>query len=267
MIYDADRARLRGTLEHLGVLGQVLAGHDVEAELRGHLADLRHAGAVRGTDVAPDLQELVATVSGPQFALEIETSSPAGAVHHSISVLERTAWVMEGWGDTEEVTWWPLEPALIIPAVASLVGLRRRDAGTEGRAEVKAPLELVERALEVLRRGGPDHRETALAAARAVVDQELSPPAARALMAMLVAHRSAWRVTVVDGTHGEPQARGMAVVDAGPSGLWLRTAPAEPMLLESLRDDTELVLSPTTPGQVWAALVGLLEPTSTPAAA
>jgi hypothetical protein len=48
MIYDADRGRLRGTLEHLGVLGQLVAGVPVEAELAGHLHDLRADGAVVG---------------------------------------------------------------------------------------------------------------------------------------------------------------------------------------------------------------------------
>lgn len=258
MIYDADRGRLRGTLEHLAVLGQLVAGRPVDAELGGHLQDLRAAGAVVGDVVAPDLQELVAVVSHPQLFVELETSSPAGPVRSSVAVLERTAWVTEGWGGTDEVTWWPCEPTLLVPVLASLAGLRRRETTSEPRTEVRVPLGLAENALEALRQAGPEHRCTALAAVRSAVEDGTPPEAAQALLELLEHYRGAWRATLVEHRDGTAVSRGTAVVDAGPGGLYLRTSPAEPLRPEDVTAQTELVLTPATPGEVWGALVALL---------
>ena len=259
MIYDADRARLRGTLEHLAVLGQLMSGREVDAELAGHLQDLRTGGAIVGTEIAPDLQELVATFAHPQVVIALETSSPAGVVRHSLSLLDRSTWVMEGWGGTDEVTWWPCEPQLIVPTIANLVALRRRDVapGVE-RRPVRATLELVERALEALRQAGPEHRATALAVIRSSAAEALAPEAVESLIDLLAAHRGAWRASLLQQVDGQPQVRGLAVVDAGPLGLWRRTAPVDPVYPADLSADTEVVLEPTTPGQVWTALTDLL---------
>ena len=257
MLYDVDRARLRGTLEHLATLGQLLAGRDVDPELAGHLQDLRTAGAVVGTDVAPDLRELIAVVGRPQVVVELETSSPAGVVRHSVSVRDRQGWVAEGWGGSDEVTWWPVEPALLVPTVASLVGLRRRPADLE-RTEVRAPLGLVERALQALQLAGHENRPTALAAVRSAAQEELAPPAVDGLVELLAAHRAAWRVSVLRHDGEEPSVRALAVVDAGPLGLFERTAPAEPVETGDLTAGTEVVLTPTTPGRVWTAVTALL---------
>ena len=259
MLYDADRARLRGTLEHLAVLGQLMTGREVDAQLAGHLQDLRTAGAVVGTDIAPDLQELVTVFAHPQVVVELETSSPAGPVRHSLSLRDRSVWVMEGWGGTDEVSWWPCEPALLVPTIATLAGLRRRDVapGVE-RHPVRAPLGLVERSLEALSQAGPAHRATALSAIRSSAGETLAPEAVKSLLDLLAAHRGAWRVSLLRQVAGRPTVRAVAVVDAGPLGLWQRTAPVDPVLLADLTADTEVVLEPTTPGQVWTALTDLL---------
>jgi hypothetical protein len=78
------------------------------------------------------------------------------------------------------------------------------------------------------------------------------------LMDLRVAHRGAWRATLAERADGGSRVRGVAVIDAGRLGLWLRTAPVEPVRLEDLTADTELVLQPTTAGQVWTALTALL---------
>ena len=259
MLYDADRARLRGTLEHLAGLGQLMAGREVDAELAGHLQDLRTAGAVVGSAIAPDLQELVATFAHPHVVVALETSSPVGVVRHSLSLLDRSTWVMEGWGGTDEVTWWPCEPALVVPTIANLAGLRRRDVvpGVE-RRPVQATLDLLERALEALRLAGPEHRATALSAIRSSAAERLGPEGVESLLDLLAAHRGAWRVSVLQEVDGQSQVNALAVVDAGPLGLWQRTAPVDPVHLADLTADTEVVLEPTTPGQVWTALTDLL---------
>lgn len=103
-------------------------------------------------------------------------------------------------------------------------------------------------------------RATAVAAIDATLDEQLPPTARTPLRELLLTHRATWRVTVVqpDGSGAPPAVRGLAVVDAGPTGLFLRTSPAEPLLPGALTSDTVLVLSPADPGSVWSALVDLL---------
>jgi hypothetical protein len=259
MLYDADRGRLRGTLEHLGVLGQLVAGHPVDAELGGHLQDLRAAGAVIGDRVAPELQELVAIVSHPQLFVELETSSPAGPVRSSVAVVGRDAWVTEGWGGTDEVTWWPCQSSLLVPVVALLAGLRGRAAASVQRSEVRVPLGFAETALEALRQGGAQHRDAAVAAIVEGARSGLSAETAEAFVNVVAAYRGAWRATLVENRDGVPASRGMAVVDAGALGLYLRTGPQEPLRPEDVTADTELVLTPVAPSEVWAAIVALLD--------
>jgi hypothetical protein len=256
--YDPGRARLRLAPDELLVLGQLAAGTPVDGELTAALDRLRAAGLTDGTSLLPDAAELVGVFARPDLLLDVETSSPWGLISHGVAVSGGLCWTMECWPGTDLAEYVPVEPALLVPTLARMVGLRRTPQPSFGVTALPdtldAPLGALDAALDALGRADP----TEPGAGRRAVDAVLAGagvPDRSALAAVLADRRSAWRVTA-SAPGREPA--GVAVLDAGPSGLWRRELPAGPIGPEPPGPDVPLRLVRTTAGQVWRDLTALL---------
>lgn len=232
-----DRRRRRFLLfpDHLAVLGQLAESGVVEEGLDVAVEALREAGVI-GEDgtVDPAASELAAALAGSSLLVDVETSSDDGIVYHGLAFAAvdgvAACWAREGWPGTAQAEYLPLDVGMVVPWIATTVALGR--AGKGGADDLPEVLETTVGALSVTDAAG---------AAGEVLD----------------AARLTWRVTVHGP--GRPTVRALAVIDAGERGLWERVAPAEPFGLDVPEPETPVVLERRSPGDVWRALVDLLQ--------
>lgn len=262
---DAARQRARLTPEHVAVLGDVLAGHPARDEHRSGRQQLQEAGLLVGDGAMhPVLAAVVGTLARAELLVDVETSGPDGASGHGLSISGRQGCLVQGWPGRDEAEYALLAPGLAVPALAVICGLTAGDLSTDQvRVPVEAPLRLVDGALDALAAVGSGGWDAALSAAVDVVHAELPDrdEAAR-LVAVLAGLRRALRFTLSLPGAAAP-AGVLVVLDAGPQGWWVRTAPAEPLLPDAAADrDQPVRLEPRTAGELWTALVELFPATT-----
>ncbi|MHA7132127.1 hypothetical protein [Oerskovia turbata] len=246
-----DRRRRRFLLfpDHLAVLGQLAEAGAVDEGLDVAVEALREAGVLGADDaVDPAAAELAQALAGSSLLVDIETSSDDGIVYHGLAFAAvdgvAVCWARAGWPGTAQAEYLPLDVGMVVPWIATTVGLRR-GATIDGAGE-------------------PQTLATTVGALGASDDSEMSD-GARAAGEVLDAARVTWRVTVHGP--GRSSVRAFAIVDAGAHGLWERVAPAEPFGLDVPDPETPVVLERRSPGDVWRALVEVLQDAEAPAAA
>lgn len=239
-----DRRRRRFLLfpDHLAVLGQLAQEGVVEEGLDAAVDALREAGVLGADDaVDPAADELAQALAGSSLLVDVETSSDDGIVYHGLAFASvggvAVCWARSGWPGTAQAEYLPVDVGMVVPWIATTVGLGRD--GATGGGSLPDVLTTTVGALGAS--DGTADPEEALGGAADVLD----------------AARLTWRVTV--HAPGGSTVRALAVVDAGPLGLWERVAPAEPFGLDVPDPATPVVLERRSPGDVWRALVGLLQ--------
>lgn len=264
MELDPGRARIRMRLADLSALTPAQESPD--------------GGGTRGQEtvpdpgLVPDTASLVDTFTRPGVLIDIETSSPAGLVTHAIALRGQSSWSMTGWPGTDEVEFAPVDPGLLVPAIALIVGLRRHpgaatpDEDADG-ATLTLPAPLLDRALS-LRQNARHPVAPELTAAILTSLEDLAPPLTTVergrLNDLVTGFRVFWRVTVTAHPYGlepgEPQLTGtVTVVDAGPAGLWRRLDDAGTAIHRGAAEPDDITLERTTPGQVWRDLTEAVE--------
>ncbi|GII98757.1 hypothetical protein CLV28_0525 [Sediminihabitans luteus] len=237
-----DRRRRRFLLfpDHLAVLGLLSEGATLDEALAPARDALVEAGVVDADGrLDPAAVELSAALAGSSVLVDVETSADDGIVYHGLAFAQvdgaAVCWARSGWPGTAQAEYLPVDVGMVVPWIATTVALGR-DGGV-GAQHLPAVIETTVGEIE-----------GAQGDVARVVD----------------ASRLSWRVTV----HGPGRAtRALAVTDAGELGLWERTAPAEPFGLDVPDPATRVVLERRAPGDLWRALVGLLERTDEDAAA
>ncbi|WP_168210057.1 hypothetical protein [Oerskovia sp. KBS0722] len=243
-----DRRRRRFLLfpDHLAVLGQLAQDGVVEEGLEVAVEALREAGVLGADDaVDPAAAELAQALAGSSLLVDVETSSDGGIVYHGLAFAsvggQAVCWARSGWPGTAQAEYLPVDVGMVVPWIATTVGLGRDGATGDGSL--------------------PDVLATTVGALSTSDDtgapDDSASPGETGAAAVLDAARLTWRVTV----HGPGRStvRALAVVDAGEHGLWERVAPAEPFGLDVPDPATPVVLERRSPGDVWRALVGLLQ--------
>ncbi|WP_322777891.1 hypothetical protein [Frankia sp. Cas4] len=271
--WDPGRHRFRLTPRHLAVLGQLIHPGMVENELQPDLAALAAAGIVDDGLVVPAAAELVRAWAAPDLLVHVETNAPTGILSHGVAIRGRIAWTVEAWPGSDIVEHAPLEPALLVPAMARMVDLRLPPVAVSGgeavRCVVSVPMAFVDRAFTAVDAVGVADRSEAITIIREV-GRRYQPPIREAditqLAVVLSGYKLSWRVTVSwDGgpvappaAPGDVQLRSLVVIDAGPAGFWRRETPAEPLRAEDIDSQMAVRLVPVSAKEVWAGLVELL---------
>ncbi|WP_322770116.1 hypothetical protein [Frankia sp. Cr1] len=257
----------------MAALGQLIHPGTVENELRPDLVALTTAGIVDDGDVTLAAVEMVRAWAVPDLLVHVETNAPTGILSHGVAIRGRIAWTVEAWPGSDIVEHAPLEPALLVPAIARMVDLRlppvAASGGVAARSPASVPMAFVDRAFTAVDAVGVADRSEAIAIIRAA-GRRHQPPIREAditqLAAVLSGYKLSWRVTVSwDGgpagqraAPGDVQLRSLVVIDAGPAGFWRREAPAEPLCAEDIDSQTVVRLVPVSAKEVWAGLVELL---------
>lgn len=173
--------------------------------------------------------------------IDVETSSEEGITAHGLAIAavdgQVCCWAREGWPGTAQACFLPVDIGLIVPWIALTVGMDRRARSDAEPASIRTTVGALEGTLTP---GSQQFRHVGVEEAGVLRDL-----------------RTSWRVTV-HGRDGRT-ARSLVVLDAGPSGMWERLEPSEPLGLEVPDPSVPVVLARRTPGEVWTALTGLLD--------
>ena len=250
--FDPARATLRLDARALTALVLVAAdpgnpstGHP---ELRRELAGLEAAGLVVGGAVAPAVAELVDVLRRPQLRVVVEVVRAGVTVQHGVWATPGLAVVGRSVAD-DVVEYTVADPVSLPFALAALVGL--------GRAPARSPRGPLTVAVAAFDAAAALVQEGRLEDAAGVVRRSGAGEAdAAAVVEVAAARQLWWRAGSrwMDGG-GALHDRALAVVDAGPFGLWRADAAGAAGGGEA---PPGLTLTPVSPENVWTGLVGLL---------
>ena len=256
---DSGRQRARLSRAHLDVVNHVLRGVDVPAESADAELELVEAELlIEGRPLA-FLAELTSQLTQAQVSVDVEIAGRDGFSTHGAVISADTCWTMSGWPRTTEQEYALLDQRLLPTWLAATLGLR-----TEGASESEEDLETVLGALDaaLLERG--------LAEARAIssdLDDPLPttvsaladlPAISTRLAQVLAFERRAWRVTCSWREEDGIGVAALAVIDAGPQGLWQRVLPAAPIGPEPLAPTTLVRFHRLSPSEVFHAVGSLV---------
>ena len=237
---------------------------DPGAEHAADLELLTAAGLITAEGAVHRLvADLATAMTQPVLELWIETMSQSGpAVSHIVVRGDEDLWYTDPWpgaGDTDEVVFVKDELPQLLWIVARLVGFRRSKP-PEAARPVTARLHTVASLLAAFSAeggGGWDDVRTVAIARLDSIFGAMSAEQREMWMAVLATLQATWRVTCAWGPDTR-HSRGLAVWDCGGGGFWVRTTPAEPLVLEDIDPDAEATFVPISGGDVWKAFAELL---------
>lgn len=259
---DSVRRRISVSDSHLEVLRLVSNG-EVGEEHQAAVAELSAAGLVTPTGAIHSLvADLATAMNTPMLELFVESAGPQGdATAHVVVGGDEVIWYTDPWPSApEELVYCRDELPQLIWVLARLVGFHRSTPPTVSRP-VSASFNAVGGLMVAFGAVGGDDWEDVRTVAVATVDEifdSLAPEQREMWVAVLATLESTWRVTCVWGPDPRHHARGLAVWDCGPGGYWVRTTPPEPLFPEDITPETEATFVPTSGGDLWKALTGVL---------
>ncbi|PWD50584.1 hypothetical protein C8046_07895 [Serinibacter arcticus] len=261
---DSGRQRARLTHEHLDVVTHLLHGQPVPAGRADAERELTDAGLLRSGAPVEFLAELVAQLTQAEISIDVEISGRDGVSTHGALLTSTLCWTVQGWPGTEEKEYALLDPRLLPTWLAATLGLST-EGSSESEPEVDSTVGALDAALAT--RGALEARldaggsllDGAAETLGAIGETPGIPPR---LAELLTFERRAWRVTCSWRQGDQLAVRAVAVVDAGPQGLWQRALPAEPVGPEPLPPTTALRFRRLSPSETFRA-VGELVPRST----
>ncbi len=213
-------------------------------------AELRAAGVISNGMLAPWAAHQLVLMLAPALHVEAVVTTAHGETMTQFWARPDAAVV--GQSDPDgSVDLSPTEPRMLAWTLADVVGLGSEAApAPDNRRPVEtAHLRCFEGALSTTDHTGAS---AILGDGRGLSGDEL------AVMAALVSEsRKAWRVIAKWTSPSGPMQRSLAVVDAGPSGMWSVDAPLSPT---PSAGDREPVLVPISVTQARDRLIGVLPP-------
>lgn len=268
--YDSARDRFRLAQQHLGVLGCLYEGQPVPAELQAAHEELKLTGFLAEDDSAmPELAPLVSVLAGPIMVVNLEVTGPEGVTGNGAILGNDACYVYETWPGQDEAEYVPTDPSTLIWALARVAGLRERDAKPPQAAVIRTTMAAMDAGFAELGRLNLDSTSEAAGPVSSAIAEAsgLEEPELTVLTHLLLQLTGNWRMTVAwpsaDGENTD--IRGLAVLDCGPLGYWVRDLPAEPILPGAVTPDSELQLTFATAAEVWERITNLI-PDELPAA-
>ncbi|MFI6811458.1 hypothetical protein ACIBG7_03570 [Nonomuraea sp. NPDC050328] len=261
--HDSARDRFRLAQAHLGVLGCLYSGDDLPAELREAHLELRQAGFLAEDDSAmPELAPLVRALAEPIMVVNIEVTGPEGTTGNGAIIGNDSCFVYETWPGEIESEYVPTDPSTLVWSLARVVGLRERDAKPPQAPVIQTTMAAMDAGFAELGRLDTDSTSEAAEPVQAAIARAsgLADPELTILTHLLLQLTGNWRVTVAwPGADGRTtDLRGMAVLDCGPLGYWVRERPAEPILPGQVTPDSELRLVFADARELWDRIVNLI---------
>lgn len=213
------------------------------------LAELEAAGATSGGVLVPWVAQHLLLLLAPDLHVEASVVSPTGQITTQVWARPDTALLgqLDAGGSVDLA---PTEPGLLAWTLAAVVGLTARHAPlTAGRRSID--LGRLARFEQAVAHGDHPLAGAVLGDGVGVAAEELT------VMAALVApQRRTWRVATTWTAASGPVARSLAVVDAGPSGLWCLIDGPDAAIIA--RADGRL--EPVSVAETWQRLVDILPP-------
>lgn len=261
--YDSARDRFRLAQQHLGVLGCLYDGQPIPADLQAAYDELKLAGLLAGDDSAmPELAPLVSVLANPIMVVNLEITGPEGATGNGAVVGNEACYVYETWPGQDEAEYVRTDPSTLIWSLARVAGLRERDAKPPQAPVIRTTMAAMDAGFAELGRlaldstsEAADPVSAAIATASGLEDPELT-----VLTHLLLQLTGNWRMTVAwpsaDGNNTD--LRGLAVLDCGHLGYWVRELPAEPILPGAVTPDSDLQLTFADTAEIWERITALI---------
>ncbi|KUF17555.1 hypothetical protein [Streptomyces silvensis] len=254
---DPTRRRLRLSDAHISVLGLLVEEGEVPGELGEARSELRAAGILEEDDkISAELYPLVSTLLEPHVIARVEMTGPRGVTNHGAVVGSDFVFTHEGWPGEEESEYAPVQPEMLVFALARMVDLHQN--GTDGTdaadigEEISATMGVLDALLDRMESEGPDD-------AAAMAGSVAAPVRLAEVLAQL---NCMWRLTVVwPGGEGDADGLGvsaLAVWDCGLEGYWVRELPAEPIREGQADESSELKVRRVTAKEIWERITDLL---------
>jgi hypothetical protein len=260
--FDSARDRFRLGPAHLGVLGCLYGGECVTPDLVAARDELRVAGLVSEDDaVLPELADLTGALAEPIVLVVIEITGAHGLTSHGAVIGNDACYTYETWPGETESEYVRTDLRTLVWSLARIVGLRDREAKPPAAPVVTTKIGVMDAGFAALAGLGTDDVEQAADRLRALFSESgLTDPELTVFTHLLLQLNGNWRMTVAwNNPEGKgTDLRGIAVLDCGPLGYWLRELPAEPIRPGTVTPESELRLVFTDAQRVWELITELL---------
>ncbi|GAA4578718.1 hypothetical protein GCM10023194_02270 [Planotetraspora phitsanulokensis] len=260
--FDSARDRFRLGPAHLGVLGCLYEGKSVTSDLVAARDELRAAGLVSDDDaVLPELAGLTAALAEPIVLIVIEITGAHGLTNHGAVIGNDAVYTYETWPGETESEYVRTDLSTLVWSLARIVGLRDKEAKPPAAPVVTTKIGVMDAGFTALSELESDDVVEAADRLRALFSESgLADPELTVLTHLLLQLNGNWRMTVAwNNREGKgTDIRGIAVLDCGPLGYWVRELPAEPIGPGTVTPDSDLRLVYTDVRQVWELITDLL---------
>ncbi|MEU2752043.1 hypothetical protein ABZ613_38195 [Streptomyces collinus] len=240
----------------MSVLGLLVEEGQVPDELARALAELQKAGLLDSdSKISDDIYPLVSTLMEPRVIARVEITGPQGATQSGAVVGDDFIFTHESWPGEAESEYVPVEPEMLVWALARMVDLHRDFTSEVDSGEVIfSTMGTLDQVLVCMENGQFEEPEAVAEAAGGPVR----------LAEVLSQLNCMWRMTVV--WKGAEELRGegglavsaLAVWDCGLEGYWLRELPAEPVADGQVDGSSELRVRRTSAKELWQLITDLL---------
>ncbi|MEU3500967.1 hypothetical protein ABZ726_09410 [Streptomyces hundungensis] len=266
--YDSSRARFRLADRHIAVFAHLLDGETPPEELWEGVLELQRIGLVgEEGELVPLLRDLLGTLAAPLLLLQVEITGEHGPVNHGVVVGRDAVISHDGWPGEEESEYVPIEPSSLVWELARKVNLHRGEP-TQPPAcpRIETTMGALDAAFVALGEAAGDEAVARDLTRKALVETSgLDAAELDQFLELVIALNATWRITAAwDGEYeGERSAmvRALAAWDCGPHGYWIREQPEEPILPGQVTPESPLVVTWTTPADVWERITDLLPDT------
>jgi hypothetical protein len=260
--FDSARDRFRLGPAHLGVLGCLYDGKRVTPDLVAARDELRDAGLVSDEDaVLPELADLTGALAEPIVLVVIEVTGAHGLTSHGAVIGNDACYTYETWPGETESEYVRTDLSTLVWSLARIVGLRDREAKPPAAPVVTTKIGVMDSGFQALSDLATDDVEEAADRLRALFSEAgLADPELTVFTHLLLQLNSNWRMTVAwNNREGKgTDIRGIAVLDCGPLGYWVRELPAEPIGPGTVTPESDLRLAFTDVRRVWDLITDLL---------
>lgn len=261
--HDLARDRFRLAQTHLGVLGCLYSGDRIPEELITAHQELRIAGFLADDDsMMPELAPLALTLAEPIMVVSIEITGPEGTTANGAIVGADGCFTYETWPGQEEAEYVPTDLSMLVWGLARIAGVREREPISPQAPVVHTTMAAMDAGFTELGRLNVDSTSEAAGPVSAAIAHAsgLKDPELTTLTHLLLQLTGNWRITVGwPNKEGKgTDLRGMAILDCGPLGYWVRELPVEPILPGTVTPDSELRLVHADVKEVWDRLVELI---------